>query len=565
MWDAHTPHMSIKRKKRDGRVYLEEHRSFRRGNKVVSEFVRYLGPEKPGGEKGYGPVLDRIERGPTRHTGAVRLLWKLAEDLRFQETINRICNRNSIRSDPISSTLLTVWAINRVLGSQSASKLQRWIGTTDLPEITGLPLDAFTKDAFLYSLDKVCGSDASTGEQFDRSAELNKELSDHWRKGHPLPPDVKNVLAYDLTNVLFFGVTCPIAKRGRNEKHERRPQVNVAVVVHQYDHSPQAHFVYKGNRNGCKTVRNLLVHLQDAKVRPGLLIVDRGIMGKTIIDETIGMGWDLLGGISKGNPGAGPILLNSDIPETPDTYVKESKTGPVYAVKLTGKIFGENRTLAVYSNAERAMREREERNRELQAIGTGLTYLSTKGEAKDESELHAAIKDIVGEWRHFVKVRVGRNVKGPRIVWKYLDRRLKCAGRTDGKYLLLCTDKSLNAREIVETYFGKDFIEKVFRTLKTDVDVEPVRHRLGPRVRAYLLVCMLAYRLVMALRWLLMEKGITENTSVFMDRLLEELWEVERVEVKLGGQKKIWYLNVTDFVEEGLKKVGMKSLLAEAT
>jgi len=69
----------------------------------------------------------------------------------------------------------------------------------------------------------------------------------------------------------------------------------------------------------------------------------------------------------------------------------------------------------------------------------------------------------------------------------------------------------------------------------------------------------------MALRWLLLEKGITEKTSEFMDRLLEELWEVERIEVRLGGQKKDWYLNVTEFVEDGLKKIGMKSLLAEAT
>jgi Transposase DDE domain len=555
--------MSIKRRVKNGHVYLEEHRSFRREGKLVTEFVRYLGPEKKGEGDCPGPVLDRIERGPALHAGAVHLLWKLAQDLKFQETISRICGQNSIRFDPSTSSLLSVWAINRVLNPQSASKLPRWVGTTDIPELTGIPLDAFNKDAFLRSLDTVCGSDGSTGEQYDRSADLNKELSAHWRKEHPLPPDVKDVLAYDLTNVLFFGVTCPIAKRGRNEKHERRPQVNVAVVVHQYDHAPQAHFVYKGNRNGCKTVRNLLAHLQGAKVRPGLLIVDRGIMSKTIIDDTTAMGWNLLGGISKGNPGAGPILLNTDIPETPETYVKESKTGPVYAVKVTGKVFGENRTLAAYSNAERAMREREERNRELQAIGTGLTYLSTKGMDKDESELHAAIKNIVGDWRHYVKVRVRRKGKGPRIEWSYIDRRFKTATRTDGKYLLLCTDGSLSAREIVETYFGKDFAEKVFRTLKTDVDVEPVRHRLGPRVRAYIFVCMLAYRLVMALRWLLLERGVTDKTSDYMDRLLEELWEVERIEVKLGGQKKTWYLNVTDFVEDGLKKVGMKSLLAE--
>jgi hypothetical protein len=555
--------MTIKRKNRDGRIYLEEYRSIRHGKKVESKFVRCLGPEKPGGEKGFGPVLDRIERGPALHTGAVRLLWKLAQDLEIQGTINRICNQNSMRPDPLSSALLTVWAINRVIDPRSASQLQRWIGTTDLPELTGLPFDAFTKDAFLYSLDAICGDDSSTGGQFDRSSELNKALSDHWRKEHPLPPDMKDILAYDLTNVLFFGVTCPIAKRGRNEKHERRPQVNVAVVVHQYDHTPLTHFVYKGNRNGCRTVRNLLAHMQEAKVKPGLLVVDRGIMGKAIVDETTGMGWDLLGGISKGNTAADAILLSAEIPETPDTYVKESKTGPVYAQKVTGRIFSQDRNLAVYTNAERAMREREERNRELHRIGTGLTHLSTVGAKWDEATLHQEIKSIAGEWKPFVQVRVKRGEKGQRIDWKYLDRHLKTAARMDGKYLLLCTDKALTAREIVETYFNKDFAEKVFRTLKTDVDVEPVRHRLGQRVKAYLFVCMLAYRLIMALRWLLLESGVTEKTSEFMDRFLEELWEVERVEVKLGGQRKIWYLNVTEFIEKGLKKIDMRSLLAE--
>ena len=61
--------MSIKRRVKNGHVYLEEHRSVRRGNKVVSEFVRYLGPEKTGKEQGPGPVLDRIERGPALHAG----------------------------------------------------------------------------------------------------------------------------------------------------------------------------------------------------------------------------------------------------------------------------------------------------------------------------------------------------------------------------------------------------------------------------------------------------------------------------------------------------------------
>jgi len=556
--------MAIKHKKRDGRVYLEEYRNVRQGKKVISTYVRSLGPADAKNPKGYGSVLDRLEHGPTVHAGAVRLLWRLAQNLRFQDTITRICSKDSMNPDPLPGILLTVWAINRVLDPKSATKLQRWVNITDLPAVTGVPIDAFNKDAFLNSLDAVCDDDDDAGELIDRSGELNKALSEHWRNEHPLPPDVKNILAYDLTNVLFFGVTCPLAKKSWNEQHENRPQVNVAVVVHKYDYAPQTHFVYKGNRNGARTVRNLLAHMQESKVKPGILIVDRGIMGKPIIDETKAMGWDLLGGIANGSNIEKDILSKTDVPELPSTYVKESKAGPIYAVSVKGNIFKETRSLVVYTNAERAMRERESRNRDLRIIGKALSHLSVKGDAWAEAKLHESINKVVGPWRPYIDVRVKRGGVKPRIEWAFRERRLQMASETDGKYLLLCTDETMDASDAVETYFSKDFAEKLFRTLKTDVAIEPARHRLAPRVRAYIFVCMLAYRLFMALRWLLIEKGVTEKTSEFMDRLLDELWEVERMEIVLGGQKRTWFLNVTEFVEEGLGKVGMRPILKES-
>jgi hypothetical protein len=555
--------MTIKHKKKNGRVYLEEYRNVRRGTKVISTFVRSLGPAEGQKTEGYGSVLDRIKPSSSVHSGAVRLLWKLAQDLKFQETITRICNKDSMDPDPLPGILLTVWAINRVLEPKSASKLQQWVNITDLPTVTETPIDVFTKDAFLNSLDAISDDDNETGALIDQTSELNAALSKHWRSGHPLPPSMKDILAYDLTNILFFGVTCPLAKKSFNEKHENRPQVNVAVVVHKYDYTPLTHFVYKGNRNGSRTVRNLLAHMQESKIKPGMLVVDRGIMGRAIIDETTAMGWDLLGGIAKGTKPVMDILSETEVPELPTTFVKESKSGPIYATAVKGKVFQETRSLVVYTNAEKAMREREARNKDLSAIGRELSHLSEKGESWDEAELHKEIKKIVGAWRPYIKVQVKRGEAKPRIEWTYLERRLKMTGLVDGKYLLLCTDEKMGACEVVDTYFSKDFAEKLFRTLKTDVGIEPARHRLAPRVRAYIFVCMLAYRLIMALRWLLIEKGVTENTSEFMDRFLEELWEVERIEIKLGGQKKIWYLNVTEFVEEGLRKTGMRKLLTE--
>lgn len=185
MWEGYPSHMTIKRKKKHGRISLEEYRNIRHGKEVKSTYVRSLGPADGQKTEGYGSVLDRLKPGPAVHSGAVRLLWKLAQNLRFQETIAKICNKNSMESDPLPGILLTVWAINRVLDPKSASKLQRWVSITDLPAVTGVPIDAFTKDAFLNSLDAVCDDDDTTGDLIDNSAELNKVLSEHWRNEHP--------------------------------------------------------------------------------------------------------------------------------------------------------------------------------------------------------------------------------------------------------------------------------------------------------------------------------------------------------------------------------------------
>ena len=88
----------------------------------------------------------------------------------------------------------------------------------------------------------------------------------------------------------------------------------------------------------------------------------------------------------------------------------------------------------------------------------------------------------------------------------------------DGKFLLYATDDSFSALEIVRMYLEKDFIEKIFRTIKTNEEIMPVRHRLESRVRAYIFVCILAYRLMTALRWMInssKSKDVTLSSSTF--------------------------------------------------
>lgn len=446
----------------------------------------------------------------------------------------------------------------------SATRLELWTPTTDLPLLAGVPSDAFLKDTFLRALDRVCYQDPAIAQVVDHTPALEEELSRLWRERHPLPKGEMEILAYDLTNVLFFGVTCPIATPGRNPDHQNRLQVNVGAVVSRRDRMLWRQFVYRGNPHGIGTMRNLLVEFQRAGVRPGLLIVDRGLVGREIVGEVQGAGWQLLGGLPRSTREVREILDTAKLPENPATFVQKTRTGAIYAIKVRARLWKVEREVVLYTNAEHAMDDRVERDRAFATIGKALTTLSEKGKTWSEGKLHAAIEEIVGEWSEFVKVRVRRGGATPRIGWSFRDRAVRAAARRDGKYVLLCTDPRLSAAEVLEQYLGKDFVEKAFRTLKTGIEVEPVRHRRERRVRAYLFVCGLAYRLEMALRWKLLEGGVKpEDVAEYQERLLEELGRVERTEMRLGAQSRTWYLNVTERVREGLRRVKVLELLAE--
>lgn len=66
----------------------------------------------------------------------------------------------------------------------------------------------------------------------------------------------------------------------------------------------------------------------------------------------------------------------------------------------------------------------------------------------------------------------------------------------DGFYILRTSEGAdrLEAPEVVRRYKDLTRVERAFRSLKTvDLEIRPIRHRVEGRVRAHLLLCLLAY------------------------------------------------------------------------
>ena len=251
------------------------------------------------------------------------------------------------------------------------------------------------------------------------------------------------------------------------------------------------------------------------------------------------------------------------MPLNPTTFVHKGRTGHIYAVRTRDQLFDKERSVVVYTNQERRTSKINAQNEVLAYIGKQLNALCEEGKEWSEVRLHKAIDAIVGSWQDRVHTRVKRKRNGPRIEWKYKSQEIAAAERSHGKYLLFSTDESLSPDEVVKAYFEKDFVEKVFRTLKTSEEIEPVRHRLERRVRVYIFVCVLAYRLLAYLEWRLQELSDRKNVWHGADEFLHDLERVERVQVRLGYQVKIWHLNLTGKSMKTLEMMGFKELLEE--
>lgn len=557
--------MAVHKVKRGDKVYLSEYKSVREGKKVKSIFVRYLGPEDQikGGKKPKRRVLDRIQMSRSNRAGDVRLLWQIAEDLDFIHIIDRICCQESYIEGASPGKFLTIWAINRALDPESCTQLERWVKTTDLPLLAGIEPELFNKDAFLSSLDFVVRHDRSSNRLVDYTTTIDDSLYQHHRHNHPLPPGEKETVAYDITSVLFFGVTCPLAELGYNSKKVKRQQVNLALLVSRYDKHPIAHFVYNGSRHSSSTVKNLVARLKDTSIGPGTIIWDRGNVSKEHVKMVEDAGWNLICGIPKTSKDALNILRDTEVSPSPLSFIRESKSGSIYARKVKDKLFDQDRDVVVYMNQKGKVSDADTRNKALFDVGGELEILNEKGSNWSEKKLHEAINSIKGDYKKYIWTRVSRKKDGPRVTWGYKKRELEKADSMDGKYLLYSTDESRDAGDVVNTYLEKDFIEKVFRMLKTDEEMEPVRHRLEHRVRAYMFICVLAYRLLSALQFKFREVNRKESTWEQAFDLLRKLGRVERTEVVFGKEVKTLYLNVTKSINDKLKKIGMKDLLNE--
>lgn len=309
------------------------------------------------------------------------------------------------------------------------------------------------------------------------------------------------LLLYDVTSSYFEGHTSPLAKLGHNRDGTGwQPQIVIGLLC-TAEGCPVAVEVFPGNTSDPATLRAAVTK---ARARFGLtrvvLVGDRGLITDARIthdlrgaDDATGLEW-----ITALRAPAIRALVETDALQL--SLFDAQDLGELTAAAYPGErlIACRNPLLAT----ERARKRLE------------LLAATERDLARVTTATQRARRPLTGQDR--IGVRVGRvlgrfkmakhftyTITDTGFTYARDDARIAAEAALDGIYVIRTnvSPDVLGAQDVVAAYKSLSHVERAFRTLKSaDLEVRPIYHRKDARIRAHVLVCMLAYYVVWHMR-----------------------------------------------------------------
>ena len=299
------------------------------------------------------------------------------------------------------------------------------------------------------------------------------------------------VVLYDLTSVYLEGRHCPLAKRGDSRDGKKGKLQSEFGLLCDRDGCPVAVEVFEGNVADPATVGPQIDKLrQRFGLSKVVLVGDRGMLTEARIREEVEpAGLDWVSALR------GPAIR------------KLVESG---AVQLS--LFDEQDLVEVRSDAypgERLMVCRnpllaDERARKREALLHATERLlepiaaATRREKRrltGEDRIGERVGKVIGQYKVAKHFAWSIDTEG-RFSYRRNAATITAEAALDGLYVVRTSlpDTELDAENTVRAYKRLSRVERAFRSLKSvDLKVRPVFHRTAERVRAHVLLCLLAY------------------------------------------------------------------------
>jgi hypothetical protein len=297
------------------------------------------------------------------------------------------------------------------------------------------------------------------------------------------------LVLYDVSSSYYHGQHCPLACYGHSRDGKKGLPIIVYGLLTDDAGRPVAVDVYAGNTGDPKTVPPQVRKLRD---RFGLervvLVGDRGMLTQTQIDalrDEPGLGW-----IS--------ALRSSSIRKLlAEGPLERSLFDTVNLAEIRSPDFPGERLFACY-NPLLAERRRQKRAALLAKTEEALERLARSVARRRQpwprEEIGLKAGRVVNRWKMAKHFRL--LIADGQFGWRRRTEAIAAEEGLDGIYVVRTSEpaRRLRAADGVRHYKRLAQVERAFRSWKgLDLMVRPIYHRVEPRVRAHIFLCLLAY------------------------------------------------------------------------
>ena len=299
------------------------------------------------------------------------------------------------------------------------------------------------------------------------------------------------LVLYDVTSTYFEGRTCPLAHLGHSRDGKKDKAQIVFGLLCDVEGRPVAVEVFEGNVGDPATLANQVRKIRRRfGLRRVVLVGDRGMITDARIREDLqgieGLDWIT----ALRAPGIRKLVAEGSLqPSLFDERDLAEITSPLYP----------NQRLVVCRNPLLAAQRCRKRQELLAATEQQLAKIAA-AVVRPRRPLHGADK---------IGLRVGKGVDRFKVAKHFRleigetsftyardEGKIAAEAALDGFYVIRSSlpPETLEPAQLVGAYKGLSKVERAFRRLKTvDLHVRPIHHHLSGRVRAHVLLCVLAY------------------------------------------------------------------------
>jgi hypothetical protein len=303
------------------------------------------------------------------------------------------------------------------------------------------------------------------------------------------------LVLYDVSSSYFEGHACPLARLGYSRDGKRgTPQVIYGLLCDKPGR-PIAVEVFSGELHDDATLPAQITKLKERfHLKSVVVVCDRGMVTKAnmqTLKDTEGVGWitALKAPQIKKLARSGELQLS---------LFDEQNLAEITAEEYPGE------RLIVCRNPLVAAERTRKRSELLAATERELAQIAERverGTLKGADQVGLAVGPAVKRYR--MRKHFELQITDASFTFHRKTEQIQTEAALDGIYILRTslTEGELQTGDVVRSYKNLEQAERAFKTFKgPELEIRPIHHHLAHRVRAHVLLCMLAYYLTWHLK-----------------------------------------------------------------